>query len=258
MIQATRGSADPAELERFAQTAQEWWKPRGIYRALHQINPVRLGFIRDHACRHFQRDQRSLMPLADLTVADIGCGGGLLAEPMARLGGRVTAVDATAATIAVAEIHGRAAGLDIAYCCATAEAIAATGERFDIVLTMEAVEHVADLGVFLGACSTLVRPGGLVFAATINRTTKAFLLAVLGGEWILRWLPRGTHDWNRFVRPDELARQLRAGGIDLIDTTGVIYNPLADRWSLNPRDLTVNYMCVGAKGADAQGPSRSL
>lgn len=241
-------TADPAELARFAATARQWWDPAGPYRALHRLNPVRLAYVRDHACRHFRRDPVATTPLVDLQIVDVGCGGGLLAEPLTRLGAHVTAIDATAETIAVAEGHSARAGLQISYRCATAEDLVAEAKHFDVVLTMEIVEHVADLNGFLTACSTLVRPGGLLFAATINRTTKAFLLAVVAGEWILRWLPRGTHDWNKFVRPDEMTRGLAAGGVHVTATTGVTYNPLADTWSLDPRDLAVNYMCVGEKG----------
>jgi 2-polyprenyl-6-hydroxyphenyl methylase/3-demethylubiquinone-9 3-methyltransferase len=236
-------SVDPAELAKFAALAASWWDPAGQFAPLHRLNPVRLGFVRDRAAARFGRDPRAGRPLAGLRLLDIGCGGGLLAEPLARLGAAVTAIDAGARNIAVARLHAEQAGLAIDYRVTAAETLAESPERFDIVLAMEVVEHVADLDAFLGAAVALLAPGGLLFLATINRTAKAFALAVVGAEYVLRWLPRGTHDWRRFVRPSELAAALRRHGAAPLEIRGVAYQPLADRWALSA-DLDVNYMMV--------------
>jgi 2-polyprenyl-6-hydroxyphenyl methylase/3-demethylubiquinone-9 3-methyltransferase len=236
-------SVDRAELAKFAALASRWWDPAGQFAPLHRLNPVRLAFVRDRAAARFCRDPRAPRPLAGLRLLDIGCGGGLLAEPLARLGASVTAVDAAARNIAVARLHAEQAGLAIDYRVAAAETLAEAGERFDIVLAMEVIEHVADLDAFIGAAVALLAPGGLLFLATINRTAKAFALAVVGAEYVLRWLPRGTHDWRRFVRPSELAAALRRHGAAPIEIRGVAYQPLADRWALSA-DLDVNYMMV--------------
>ncbi len=239
-------SVDPAEVARFAAMAAEWWDPEGKFRPLHRFNPVRLGFIRDRVAARFGRDPLAPRPLAGLRLLDIGCGGGLIAEPMARLGAEVVGADAAERSIAVARLHAEQSGLGIDYRCTTAEGLAAAGESFDVVLSLEVVEHVADLDAFVAACGTLVRPGGLMVVATLNRTLKAFALAVVGAEYVLGWLPRGTHDWNRFVRPHELARALRAAGLNLAEVTGVTYNPLTDEWRLG-RDTDVNYLAVALK-----------
>jgi len=241
-------SVDPGEVERFAAMAEAWWDPHGQFRALHQLNPVRVGYIRDRVAARFGRDPLKPRPLADLRILDLGCGGGLLAEPMARLGAQVVGADAAERNIGVAIAHARQSGLDIDYRHATAEALAGAGESFDVILCMEVVDHVADLGSFLDSCGGMLRPGGLLFAATLNRTVKAFALAVVGAEYLLRWLPRGTHDWRKFVRPHELARLLRGAGLRVTEATGVGYAPLRDAWSLS-RDLDVNYMVVAAKDA---------
>ena len=243
----TGGSRDPAELAKFAAMADAWWDPDGKYRPLHRLNPVRLRYIRDHACAHFGRDPKSLTPLAGLRLLDIGCGGGLIAEPMARLGADVTAVDAVARNIEVARLHAERMDLAIDYCCAAAEDLSAAGARFDIVLSLEIVEHVADPHAFLATCAGLLAPGGLIVASTLNRTPKAFALAIVGAEYLLRWLPRGTHDWKKFVRPSELVRGLAAGGIEVTELTGVVLDPLSGEWRLNRRDLAVNYMAAGKK-----------
>ncbi len=246
-------SVDSEEVARFAAMAEAWWDPAGKFAPLHRFNPVRIGFIRDRLVARLGRDPRDLRPLEGLRLLDIGCGGGLLAEPMARLGARVTAIDAALRNIEVARLHAGQSGLDIDYRHTTAEALAATGERFDAILNMEVVEHVADIGVFLGACAELLAagppagdgpiPGGVMFVATLNRTAKAYALAILGAEYVLRWLPRGTHDWRKFVRPSELAAALRPHGLAITELAGVSYNPLADRWSLGS-DLDVNYLAV--------------
>jgi len=242
-----RGSVDPDEVARFGAMAEEWWNPGGKFRPLHRLNPVRLEFIRDRVAAHFGRDPLAARPLHELRLVDVGSGGGLLAEPMARLGARVTGIDAAEPNVRIAALHAAEGGLDIDYRVMTAEALAAAGERFDVVLNMEVVEHVADLGGFLDACCTLVRPGGVMVVATLNRTAKAFALAIVGAEYLLRWLPVGTHQWSKFVRPSELAAALRLNGMEMRELTGVAYSPIRDRWRLAPRDLDVNYMAFAAK-----------
>jgi 2-polyprenyl-6-hydroxyphenyl methylase/3-demethylubiquinone-9 3-methyltransferase len=234
-------SVDPDEIARFAALADDWWDPAGRFRPLHQFNPVRLRFIRDRLIRHFRRDPAALEPFAGLRVLDIGCGGGLVAEPMARLGASVVGIDATARNVEVARLHAARSGLAIDYRCATAEALAAAGERFDAILNLEVVEHVAALEPFIDACGAVAAPGGAMIVATLNRTAKAWALAIVGAEYVLGWLPRGTHRWEKFVRPSELAAALRHGGFEIGELTGVGYNPLAGEWSLS-RDLAVNYM----------------
>jgi 2-polyprenyl-6-hydroxyphenyl methylase/3-demethylubiquinone-9 3-methyltransferase len=240
------GSVDPEEVAKFAALAEEWWDPHGKFRPLHRLNPVRLRFIRDHLCRRFGRDPTAARPLAGLRLIDIGCGGGLLCEPLTRLGARVTGIDAAERNIAVAAVHAEQSGLEIDYRHAGAEDLAAAGERFDAVLNMEVVEHVADVAAFLSSCAALVAPGGAMFLATLNRTPKSFLLAIVGAEYVLRWLPRGTHDWRRFLRPSELAAHLRGAGLDIAEMTGVAYNPLNDAWR-ETSDLDVNYMVLAVK-----------
>jgi 2-polyprenyl-6-hydroxyphenyl methylase / 3-demethylubiquinone-9 3-methyltransferase len=237
---------DPAEIARFAAMAESWWDPDGEFRPLHRFNPVRLGFLRDRLIAHFNRDASGLRPFEGLRLLDVGCGGGLLAEPMARLGFAVTGIDATPATIATARLHAEQSRLAIDYRAVPVEDLAQSGERFDAVLAMEIVEHVADLGAFLEATAAVLKPGGILIVATLNRTAKAYLLAVVGAEHVLRWLPRGTHEWSKFVRPSELAAGLRRNGLRAAEMTGVSYNPLRDRWSLG-RDLDVNYMVVATK-----------
>jgi 2-polyprenyl-6-hydroxyphenyl methylase/3-demethylubiquinone-9 3-methyltransferase len=234
-------SIDRDEVAKFAALAGGWWDPEGDFRPLHRLNPTRLAFIRDHACAHFERDAEAARPLAGLTVLDIGCGGGLLSEPLARLGAEVTGIDAGTAAVEAALWHADQSGLAIDYRCATAEDLAAAGRRFDLVANMEVVEHVADVDGFVAASCQLVKPGGAMAMATLNRTPKAFLLAVVGAEYLLGWLPRGTHDWRRFLKPSELVRRLRENGLTVSELTGVAYNPLDDRWRRS-RDLDVNYM----------------
>lgn len=237
-------SIDPAEIAKFEALAEAWWDPDGKFRPLHRFNPVRLAYIRDRACRHFGRDPKAAAPLAGLDLVDIGCGGGLLCEPMARLGARVVGIDAAARNIAVARLHAERMGLAIDYRCAAAEALAEAGrERFDIVLNMEVVEHVADAGAFLDASLTLLKPGGMMVIATLSRTLKSYALAILGAEYLLRWLPRGTHDWNRFLKPSELVALVERAGGRVVRLDGVVYNPLTDSWRL-ARDLDVNYMAL--------------
>jgi len=235
-------SIDAAEIAKFAAFAESWWDPDGQSRPLHRLNPTRLAYIRDRTAAHLGRDPLSPRPMAGLRAADIGCGGGLLSEPLARLGAQVTGVDAGEQTIAVARAHAAESGLPIDYRLGTAEALAGAGERFDLVLALEIVEHVAEPAGFLAALAALVAPGGLLILSTLNRTAKAFALAVVGAEYVLRWLPRGTHDWRRFRRPSELAALLRPHGLTLREAIGLAYNPLADKWHLAPGDLDVNYL----------------
>jgi 2-polyprenyl-6-hydroxyphenyl methylase/3-demethylubiquinone-9 3-methyltransferase len=240
-------TVDPAEIERFSRIAAEWWDPAGKFAPLHQLNPVRLGYIRDRAAAHWQRDLLSGLPLAGLSVLDIGCGGGLLSEPMARLGAAVTGVDAAARNVRVAATHAEGQALAIDYRQGTAEALAASGMQFDVVLALEIVEHVADVDLFLTSCGRMVKPGGLLFLSTLNRTAKAWALAIAGAEYLLGWLPRGTHDWRKFLKPSEVVNGLRSGGIEAQEIVGVVYSPLSRAWSLNKSDLDVNYMLYGSK-----------
>jgi 2-polyprenyl-6-hydroxyphenyl methylase/3-demethylubiquinone-9 3-methyltransferase len=247
--EARRGSTvDAAEVERFSALAAEWWDARGKMAVLHKFNPVRLGFIKDAACRHFGRDGKRLDALAGLRILDIGCGGGILSEPLARLGAQVVGADPAEANIAAARLHAEEAGVSVDYRATIAEDLADQGERFDVVLAMEVVEHVADLSLFLKRCAEMVKPGGLMVVATLNRTMKSFALAIVGAEYVLRWLPRGTHQWDKFVTPNELEAVLARHGLDVTDETGVIYNLLADRWQIST-DLDVNYMVTAVKPA---------
>ena len=238
-------SVDSAEVARFAALAESWWDADGPFRALHQLNPVRLRYIRDRACAHFGRDVGAQSPLAGLRIADIGCGGGLLSEPMARLGARVVAADAAKENVAVAAAHAERFGLDIDYRHASAEDLAAAGERFDLVLAMEVIEHTPDAAAFVAATGTLAEAGGAVALATLNRTLKSFAFAILGAEVVLGWLPRGSHRWENFVRPAELARYVRAAGLRLDDLQGVGYD-LGRGWRLGA-DCGVNYMVFAVK-----------
>ncbi|MGB3274540.1 MAG: bifunctional 2-polyprenyl-6-hydroxyphenol methylase/3-demethylubiquinol 3-O-methyltransferase UbiG [Xanthobacteraceae bacterium] len=234
-------TVDPAEIARFSKLSAEWWDPKGKMAPLHKINPLRLGYIRDAACTKFARNPRSLTCLDGLRVLDIGCGAGLLCEPLVRLGAEVIGVDPSESNIAAARLHAERGHLSVDYRCTTVEAID-PHERFDIVLAMEVVEHVTDVGAFLKHCAALMKPAGLMMVSTLNRTWKSYALAIVGAEYVLRWLPRGTHQWDRFVTPDELAHHLAASGLAVSDQVGVVYNPLADRWSISARDLDVNYM----------------
>jgi 2-polyprenyl-6-hydroxyphenyl methylase / 3-demethylubiquinone-9 3-methyltransferase len=236
-------TVDHEEVARFSRLAGQWWDPHGPMAALHKFNPVRLAYIRDHAAEHFGRDPKRLDSLADLRILDIGCGGGVLSEPLARLGAAVVGADPSASNIAVARRHAAKSGLTIDYREATAETLAADGEHFDVVLAMEVVEHVADVGLFIDRAAAMVKPGGLLFVATLNRTAKSFALAIVGAEYILRWLPRGTHQWEKFVTPDEIAKYLLDSRLVVTEQTGVVYNPFADKWGLSS-DTDVNYMVV--------------
>jgi 2-polyprenyl-6-hydroxyphenyl methylase/3-demethylubiquinone-9 3-methyltransferase len=240
-------TVDQDEVARFSRLAGEWWDPHGPMATLHKFNPVRLAYIRDRTAEHFGRDPKSLDGLSGLRFLDIGCGAGILCEPLARLGASVVGADPSAKNIAVAQAHAAQSGLTIDYRDTTVEQLAEAGERFDVVLAMEVVEHVTDVGLFIAHAGAMVKPGGLLFVATLNRTAKSFAFAIVGAEYILRWLPRGTHQWEKFVTPDELARHLADNKLAITDQAGVVYSPLADKWSLSS-DLDVNYMVV-AEGA---------
>ena len=237
-------SVDAAEVAKFSALAAEWWDPAGKFAPLHRFNPVRLSFIKAEAAAHFGRDPRGLRPFEGLSLLDIGCGGGLLAEPMARLGFAVTGADASEKNIGTARAHAAQSGLDIAYHATTAEAL--VGRQFDIVLNMEVVEHVADVAAYLNACAALIRPGGLTLVATMNKTLKSLALAKIGAEYVLNWLPRGTHDWNRFLPPTELRAMLEETGLTVSKTQGVSFNPIAWDWVLSG-DVDVNYMVVARR-----------
>jgi 2-polyprenyl-6-hydroxyphenyl methylase / 3-demethylubiquinone-9 3-methyltransferase len=239
-------TVDTAEVERFSALADEWWNPRGKMAVLHRFNPVRLRYIKQAACRHFEREEKRLDALAGLRILDIGCGAGILSEPLARLGAEVVGADPAEANIAAARLHAGEAGVTVDYRATTAEALADADERFDIVLAMEVVEHVADLSLFIKRCAEMVKPDGLMIAATLNRTLKSFALAIVGAEYVLRWLPRGTHRWDKFVTPNELEAALERHGLTVTDETGVIYDLLADRWQLST-DMDVNYMVVAER-----------
>jgi 2-polyprenyl-6-hydroxyphenyl methylase/3-demethylubiquinone-9 3-methyltransferase len=238
---------DPDEVARFARLADEWWDANGPFKPLHRINPTRLTYIRDQLCRAFGRDKRAGASLSGLAVLDIGCGGGLVAEPLARLGASVTGIDPASETIEAAKAHAKGARLDIDYRAATAEALAEEGMSFDAVLLLEVVEHVPDVPQFLKQVAPLVKPGGVMILSTINRTLKAYALVIIGAELILRWLPAGTHDWARFVTPDELRRTVHDAGLTVTDVTGMTYNPLDDAWRL-ARDTDVNYFATATRG----------
>lgn len=244
---ADSASIDPAEVAKFSAIAAEWWDPAGKFAPLHKFNPVRLSFIRQEAAAHFGRNARSLRPFEGFSLLDIGCGGGLLSEPMARLGFQVTGADASERNIGTARAHATQSDLRIDYRATTAEALVAEGHAFDIVLNMEVVEHVADVTAYLNACTALVKPNGLTFVATLNKTLKSLALAKIGAEYVLGWLPRGTHDWNRFVPPAELEKSLEESGLNILKRQGVSFDPLGWDWKLSP-DVDVNYMIVAKRG----------
>lgn len=244
-------SIDPAEAARFEKLAQLWWNPDGPFRPLHRLNGVRVGLIRDRLAAHFGREAAAERPLAGLRILDIGCGGGILSEAMARLGAEVHGVDVVGKNVRIAERHAQEQGLGIRYEHGSAESLAARGESYDAVLNMEVVEHVADLALFMAACAGLVRPGGLMFVATINRTAASFLTAIVGAEYILRWLPKGTHRWRKFPKPAELERLLAQGGMNVVEKIGVGVNPLGQKFRLI-RYIGVNYMLVAERRDRAQ------
>lgn len=242
----TDTTIDTGEIAKFAAMADEWWDPAGKFKPLHKFNPVRLAYIRDWALKQFGRDETQMRPLEGLLVLDIGCGGGLLTEPLTRLGATVTGIDAGEKNIAVAKLHAERMGLSIDYRATTSETLAAEGARFDIVLNMEVVEHVSNVPLYMKSCADLVAPGGLLFSATINRTARALALAKFAAEYVLRWLPPGTHDWNKFLTPAELKALITRYGLTITDETGVVFHPLADEWRKS-RDMGINYMVLAER-----------
>ena len=246
MAEARNSTLDADEVARFAKLSGEWWDATGPFKPLHRINPTRLTYICDQLCRKFGRDKKAAASLKGLSVLDIGCGGGLVAEPLTRLGADVTGIDPAQENIAAAKAHAHGAGLDIAYRAETADAVAASGAEFDAVLLLEVVEHVPDMPAFLKAVAPLVKPGGVMILSTLNRTFKAYALAIIGAELILRWLPAGTHQWERFVTPEELGSALRGAGLSVSDMTGMVYHPLGDDWRLSS-DKDVNYFATATR-----------
>lgn len=243
----TTTTIDPAEVAKFQAMAADWWDPHGKFKPLHMLNPCRLDYITAQIAAEFDRDLTATRSFDGLRLLDIGCGGGLLSEPMARLGASVVGADAAEGNIPVAQIHAEQSGLDIDYRHTTAEDLAAAGEQFDVILNMEVVEHVADPLAYLSACRQLLKPGGLMVCSTINRNPKSFAVAIVGAEMVMRWLPRGTHDWRKFITPDELQDLLRNAGLDPVDRKGMVFNPVLWRWSLSERDLSVNYVTTSIK-----------
>jgi len=246
-MQAAQSTIDQDEVAKFEAMAAEWWDPNGKFKPLHMLNPCRLDYITAQIAAEFDRDLKQDAPFAGLSILDIGCGGGLLSEPMARLGANVVGADAAGGNIPVARVHAEHSGLDIDYRHTTAEAIAAGGERFDAILNMEVVEHVADPLEFLTVCNQLLKPGGLHICSTINRNPKSYAVAILGAEYLMRWLPKGTHDWAKFITPDELFDLLSNAGLEPVDRKGFVFNPISWAWSLSDTDLSVNYVTASLK-----------
>ena len=243
------GTVDAGEIAKFEAMAAEWWDPTGKFKPLHMMNPVRLDYITSQIAAEFGRDLKADKPFEGLRILDIGCGGGLLSEPMARLGADVVGADAAPRNIPVAQIHAEQSGLKIDYRHTTAEAMAEAGEQFDIVLNMEVVEHVADPLAYLTACHALLKPNGLMLCSTINRNPKSFAMAIVGAEYVMRWLPKGTHEWSKFITPDELFDLISKAGLTPVDRKGYVFNPITWGWSISDRDLSVNYVTASTKPA---------
>lgn len=234
------------EVARFAALADTWWDPNGPFRPIHKFNPVRLRYIRDRLIEHFNLDKTSATPLKGISILDVGCGGGVLSEPLARLGAEVIGIDPAEKNVRAAEIHAAKEGVSVSYRAITAEELEASGARFDVVLAMEVVEHVSDVNAFVATTANMVKPGGLFFSATINRTLKAYALAIVGAEYILRWLPKGTHSYDMLVKPEELRHAMEDGGLKQLSIEGVFFNPIKDEWRLSS-DTDVNYMVMAMK-----------
>lgn len=246
-MQTAQTTVDPSEVAKFEAMAAEWWDPKGKFKPLHLMNPCRLDYITRQIAGEFGRDLTQPEPFKGLRLLDIGCGGGLLSEPMTRLGATVVGADAAAGNIPVAQVHAQQSGLDIDYRNITAEELAANGEQFDVVLNMEVVEHVADPLAYLTACHDLLKPGGLMICSTINRNPKSFAVAIVGAEYVMRWLPKGTHEWNKFITPDELYSLISNAGLNPVDRKGMVFNPVSWQWSISDRDLSVNYVTASTK-----------
>ena len=246
-MQDNQSTVDPAEVAKFEAMAAEWWDLEGKFKPLHMLNPCRLDYITQQISMEFDRDLSADLPFKGLRILDIGCGGGLLCEPMARLGATVVGADAAAGNIPVAKLHAEQSGLEIDYRHITAEALAGANEQFDVILNMEVVEHVASPPAYLFACQQLLCPGGLHICSTLNRNPKSFLFAIIGAEWVMRWLPKGTHDWNKFITPDELFGLLEEAGLKPVDRKGFVFNKLSWNWSISAQDLSVNYVTASIK-----------
>jgi len=246
-MQASETTVDPSEVAKFEAMAAEWWDPNGKFKPLHMLNPCRLDYITTQIAAEYNRDLGGERPFDELRLLDIGCGGGLLCEPMARLGATVIGVDAAERNIPVAQAHAAQSGLDIDYRFGTAEALAQAGEQFDVVLNMEVVEHVADPQAYTTACQQLLKPGGLMVCSTINRNAKSFAMAIVGAEYVMRWLPKGTHEWSKFITPDELYTLIENAGLTPVDRKGFVFNPITWQWKLSDRDLSVNYVTASVK-----------
>ncbi|MDF1802224.1 bifunctional 2-polyprenyl-6-hydroxyphenol methylase/3-demethylubiquinol 3-O-methyltransferase UbiG [Thalassovita sp.] len=246
-MQTAQTTVDPSEVAKFEAMAAEWWDPKGKFKPLHLMNPCRLDYITRQIAGEFGRDLTTQEPFKGLRLLDIGCGGGLLSEPMARLGATVVGADAAAGNIPVAQVHAEQSGLQIEYRNITAEEMAAAGEQFDVVLNMEVVEHVSDPLAYLTACHDLLKPGGLMLCSTINRNPKSFAMAIVGAEYVMRWLPKGTHEWNKFITPDELYSLIQNAGLSPVDRKGFVFNPISWQWSISDRDLSVNYVTASTK-----------
>ena len=240
-------TVDPNEVAKFEAMAAEWWDPNGKFKPLHMLNPCRLDYIIDQISAEFDRDRKGTRPFEGLRILDIGCGGGLLCEPMARLGAEVVGVDAAARNIPVAQTHAEQSGLSIEYRHGTAEEMVTQGEAFDVVLNMEVVEHVADPHSYLRACQELLKTKGLMVCSTINRNPKSYVFAIFGAEYVMRWLPKGTHEWSKFITPDELFELIRVAGLEPVDRKGFVFNPVSWQWRLSDRDLSVNYVTASIK-----------
>ncbi|WP_376876155.1 bifunctional 2-polyprenyl-6-hydroxyphenol methylase/3-demethylubiquinol 3-O-methyltransferase UbiG [Albirhodobacter sp. R86504] len=240
-------SVDPAEVAKFEAMAAEWWDPNGKFKPLHMLNPCRLDYLTSQIAAEFGRDLTTALPFAGLRLLDIGCGGGLLSEPMARLGATVVGADAAAGNIPVAQLHAKQSGLDIDYRHCAAEDLAADGEQFDVVMAMEIIEHVENPQAFVQTCASLLKADGLMLCSTLNRNPKSFMMAIVGAEWVMRWLPKGTHEWSKFITPDELYELIRGASLSPMDRKGMVFNPITWGWSLSDRDLSVNYVTASVK-----------
>ena len=246
-MQRAASTIDEGEVAKFQAMAEEWWDPSGKFKPLHMMNPCRLDYITRQIAAEFERDLKDKAPFAGLRILDIGCGGGLLSEPMARLGADVVGADAAARNIPIARLHAQQSGLDIDYRHTTAEDLAAKAEQFDAVLNMEVVEHVNNPAAYLAACRKLLKPGGLHICSTLNRNPKSYIAAIIGAEHVMRWLPKGTHDWTKFITPDELYELLRAAGLEPVDRKGFVFNPFSWKWTISDQDLSVNYVTASIK-----------
>ena len=246
-MQASQMNVDAKEIAKFEAMAEEWWDPKGKFKPLHMLNPCRLDYINSQICSEFGRKITEVSPFEGLRILDIGCGGGLLCEPMARLGAIVMGVDAAARNIPVAEAHARQVGLDIDYRSGTAEDLVERGEEFDVILNMEVIEHVLDPQTYMRACQKLLKPGGLMICSTINRNSKSYIFGVIMAEHVMRWLPKGTHEWSKFITPDELFELIKAAGLQPVDKSGFVFNPITWQWKLSENDLSVNYVTASLK-----------